>query len=49
MLQVNGFEVDSVFKANEKMVFRSYLRSLTIEDCNNNTLHQKVINNFQSN
>ena len=42
LFQVAGFESDCLFKANERMVLRIYLTTLTVDDLSDMTLYPKV-------
>lgn len=41
-MQILGLENDCIYNANERMILRAYLRHLSIEDLNENTLYSKV-------
>jgi hypothetical protein len=42
MFQVAGLESDCLFRANERMVLRVYLTTLTVDDLSDMTLYPKV-------
>jgi hypothetical protein len=42
VLQVAGLESDCMFKANERMVLRIYLTTLSVDDLSDMTLYPKV-------
>jgi hypothetical protein len=42
VLQVSGLESDCMFKANERMVLRIYLTTLSVDDLSDMTLYPKV-------
>ncbi|XP_063238425.1 intermembrane lipid transfer protein VPS13A-like [Bacillus rossius redtenbacheri] len=42
-LKVSGFESDCLFKANERMVLRMYLTTLTVDDLSDMTLYPKIV------
>ena len=41
-VQISGLEVDVLFRANERFVFRFYLANLYVENLSNITLYSKV-------
>lgn len=41
-MQILGLENDCIYNANERMILRAYLRHLSIEDLNEDTLYSKV-------
>lgn len=41
-MQMSGLELDFLFRANERFVFRSYLGSINIEHLTDQTLYTKV-------
>lgn len=41
-VNVSGFELDVLFRANERFVFRSFLSSLNVEHLSDVTLYPKV-------
>ena len=42
VFQVAGLESDCMFKANERMVLRIYLTTLSVDDLSDMTLYPKV-------
>lgn len=42
MLQVRGFELNFVMKANERIVFKSFLASFAVYDISNTSIYSKV-------
>lgn len=42
-LHLNGFELDFLFRANERFVFRSYLASINVEHLSQVTIYSKVV------
>lgn len=41
---IAGLEVDFLFRANERFVFRSYLGNINVEHLSDMTLYSKVVN-----
>ncbi|XP_026299715.1 vacuolar protein sorting-associated protein 13C isoform X2 [Apis mellifera] len=42
-MQILGLENDCIYNANERMILRAYLRHLSIEDLNEDTLYSKIL------
>ncbi|KAF5273457.1 hypothetical protein FQA39_LY07474 [Lamprigera yunnana] len=42
-INLTGLEMDFLFRANERFVFRSYLNNLTVEHLSEGTLYSKII------
>ncbi|XP_050293548.1 intermembrane lipid transfer protein VPS13C-like [Anthonomus grandis grandis] len=42
-IQLSGLEIDSLFRANERFVFRGYLGSINVDHLNQVTLYSKVL------
>ncbi|CAL7940918.1 unnamed protein product [Xylocopa violacea] len=42
-IQIQGVENDCIYNANERMVLRAYLRYLSVEDLNEDTLYSKLL------
>ncbi|KAB0792527.1 hypothetical protein PPYR_14486 [Photinus pyralis] len=42
-ISLSGIEMDFLFRANERFVFRSYLNTITVEHLSDGTLYSKVI------
>lgn len=45
-MQLAGFEMDFLFRANERFVFRLYLGALNVEQLSDVTLYNKVMYRF---
>ncbi|KAM7249006.1 hypothetical protein ACFE04_004047 [Oxalis oulophora] len=43
LIKISGFEIDFLFKANERLILRMFLATLSIDDISNTSLYPKVL------
>ncbi|XP_065221412.1 intermembrane lipid transfer protein VPS13A-like isoform X2 [Planococcus citri] len=43
LIRVAGFELDCMFKTDERLIFRAYLMTFTIDDISNTSLYPKIL------